>query len=338
MEYKQLFRCIHGSHLYGMSTPDSDTDYKGIFMPKIDELLLGTSPKQLHSTSGHNLSKNGAGDIDEDWYSLPEFIKLACQGETITLDMLHSNTHPDCILRESAIWRFLVENKHRFYSRDMKALVGYARKQASKYGIKGSRMAALEEVNDFLNSQLKDHSRLIGVWDKLPVNDYCKFVKANLQSGEEQVFYEVLGSKFQNTMPYETFQHAITQRWNSYGSRALAAKNNMGVDWKAVSHAIRAAYQLKEVYLEGGITYPLKEREELLAIKLGQKDFLTEVQPLLEELIEEVEVLANESDYPFKVDTKFWDNWLLEVYNGKYEYADMTPQEIIRKRAQKLNW
>ena len=76
----------------------------------------------------------------------------------------------------------------------------------------------------------------------------------------------------------------------------------------------------------------------MLAIKLGQKDFLTEVQPLLEQLIEEVDVLANESDYPFKVDTEFWDNWLLQVYNGRYDYVDLTPQEAIVKRASELGW
>ena len=37
-------KCKHGSHLYGLNTPNSDIDYKGIFMPDLNELLLETSP------------------------------------------------------------------------------------------------------------------------------------------------------------------------------------------------------------------------------------------------------------------------------------------------------
>lgn len=318
MKYKKLFQCIHGSHLYGLDTPASDMDYKGVFMPDIDELLLGKSPKQISESSGNNNSKNSSDDVDVDWYSLPEFIKLACQGETIALDMLHAHTNEGMQLSGSPEWAFIVANKDRFYTKNMKAFLGYAKKQAAKYGIKGSRMGALECVYEETRKYLlaSEKRKLLTIWDQLPLNDYCKIVVDKLKSGEEQEFYEVLGSKYQNSMPLHQFITSIDAKWAAYGERARQAKDNEGIDWKAISHAIRAAYQLKEIYEHGSITYPLHDRDFIRKIKLGECDFLTEAQPALESLIDEVETLSEMSDYPDKVSTIFWDHWLLDVYHA----------------------
>ena len=104
MKYRPLFKCLHGSHLYGLDTPESDKDYKGVFMPDTDELLLGTSPKQISHSTGSDHSKNSSEDTDTTWYSLPEFIKLASQGEIIAIDMLYADTHPECIIQWSPEW------------------------------------------------------------------------------------------------------------------------------------------------------------------------------------------------------------------------------------------
>ena len=47
-----------GAHLYGTATSDSDVDYKGIFMPTKDEVLLGRIPKSHSHSSGKEESKN----------------------------------------------------------------------------------------------------------------------------------------------------------------------------------------------------------------------------------------------------------------------------------------
>jgi predicted nucleotidyltransferase len=36
---------VFGSHLYGTSTEQSDRDYKGIFLPSAQDILLGRIPK-----------------------------------------------------------------------------------------------------------------------------------------------------------------------------------------------------------------------------------------------------------------------------------------------------
>ena len=45
---------------------------------------------------------------------------------------------------------------------------------------------------------------------------------------------------------------------------AKKAAKNEGIDWKAVSHAVRCAYQMKSVYEIGDIRFPLKESPTIL--------------------------------------------------------------------------
>ena len=53
-----LFKTKFGSHLYGLDTPNSDTDYKGIYMPTLSQLLLGTWPKSIRTSTGTAHTKN----------------------------------------------------------------------------------------------------------------------------------------------------------------------------------------------------------------------------------------------------------------------------------------
>jgi len=80
-------------------------------------------------------------------YSLHYFINLACEGETIALDMLH--VPDDKVVEKHPVWDEIVLNRQKFYTKNLKAFVGYARRQASKYGIKGSRLNDIKKVLDF---------------------------------------------------------------------------------------------------------------------------------------------------------------------------------------------
>ena len=124
-----------GAHLYGTATSDSDDDYKGIFMPTKDEVLLCRIPKSHSHSTGKEESKNTKDDIDFEIYSFHYFIKLACDGQTVAMDMLHAPE--EMILQSSNIWKEILKNRHTFYTKNLKSFIDYARRQASKYGIKG---------------------------------------------------------------------------------------------------------------------------------------------------------------------------------------------------------
>jgi len=145
-----IVRMFFGSRLYGTDTEDSDMDYKGVFMPTKSEILLGKIPKGHNSTTKQGTARNTSTDIDEELYSLHYFIELACQGQTVALDMLHANK--ESIITSSPVWENIVLERERFYAKDLKAFVGYAHKQANRYGLRGGRVNTVNEVIKVLES------------------------------------------------------------------------------------------------------------------------------------------------------------------------------------------
>lgn len=309
----KICEIVHGSHLYGLNTPDSDIDLKGVFLPNRKDILLQTAPKSNKFTTGNDLSKNGVNDQDVEFYSLHYFVQLALKGEMIAFDMLHAPVQ-SC----DSVWRALVQNREWFYNKNVKSYLGYCRKQAAKYGVKGSRLSELREVIEAterlirLNPDL-NHQKLAEIVDYLPVGEYV--YPSSDEYGNR--YYEVLGSKHQDTTKIEHFVKRINFVYNKYGDRAKKAEQNEGIDWKAVSHAYRAGYQLKQLFTEGTMTFPIPNRDEVLSIKLGEKDFNGYVKPKLEDLISEVEQMAIDSDLPSKPDRKSAESFVANVY---YDY------------------
>lgn len=52
MSVNKIVEMAHGSHLYGLETENSDMDYKGIYLPKLDDVLLGKDAGEIRSSTG----------------------------------------------------------------------------------------------------------------------------------------------------------------------------------------------------------------------------------------------------------------------------------------------
>jgi len=320
---KTVMETVFGSHLYELQTPTSDRDYKGIFIPHPRDILLGTAPKAIDTSTGNKHSKNGVDDVDRQMYSLKKFISLACDGDTVALDMLHATD--DKLVANSEVWQYIRANRWRFYTTELTGLFGYVRKQAAKYGVKGSRLAALREVYEVLQvtedtiygitsrESTKRPKKVVDIIHLLPQNEFCRFIKDETMKSGCQQFYEVLGRKFQYTISVAEMKKSLYKLWDEYGERARQAEANEGIDWKALSHALRGGYQLISIFRDGDIVYPLKESEFIKRVKTGGAKF-SEVQEELEHAMQEVERLAAVSQYPKQVDREFWDNFVESVY------------------------
>jgi hypothetical protein len=296
-----------GAHLYGTATSDSDVDYKGIFMPSKDEVLLGRIPKSHSHSTGKDESKNTKNDIDVEIYSFHYFIKLACDGQTVAMDMLHAPE--DMILQSSNIWKKIIKNRQKFYTKNLKSFIDYARRQASKYGIKGSRINAALQVLELLKKE-DPSKKMRELWDELPRVEHCYDIASD-PNGMRQ--YQVCGKSFQESATIGYVIPIIEKFYNDYGRRAKLAAENKNIDWKAISHALRAAYQTKEILTENNLIFPLKMAPFLMKVKQGKLDYLTEVAPVLESLMEEVEKLSQRSTLPETVDRKFWDQFICDA-------------------------
>lgn len=286
-----------GSHMYGLNGPTSDRDYKGIFLPDERELLLANYPKSINKPARKDGMKNGVDDVDREWYSLHYFVKMACEGQTTALDMLHARV--EHLVSRSDAWFDLVFYRKKFYTKNLQSFVGYAKRQAAKYGIKGSRLATANEMVRLLRC-LPDYERLEKARHLLPFLEHM--------SADDE-FITICGMKFgwRTYIPY--VRDRVELFVERYGERARLAEANQGVDWKAISHAYRAAYQCRAIFEYGDYEYPLRETEHLLQIKNGfvhAKEAIAQ----LDELCTQVETLAEKSTLPIEADKTYWDDWL----------------------------
>jgi len=304
---KTIVKMVFGSHLYGTATSDSDKDFKGIFMPSKEQIFLGHIPKSYNSTTKQGAEKNTSEDVDTEIYSLHYFIKLACEGQTVALDMLHA---PDNMIIESSdVWKAIVKNREKFYTKNLKAFIGYAKRQASKYEIKGSRLNATAKVIKLLS--VRDESeKMKTIWNQLPTEEHLYMIETNRNSVRQ---YQICGKIIQETTKIGYVLDILTKFYETYGKRAKEAAENKNIDWKAVSHALRAAYQVQELLQDGTITFPLKKAPFLRAVKQGEFDYKRIVAPTLELVMSHVETLSKTSTLPKKADRKFWDNFIIET-------------------------
>jgi hypothetical protein len=129
--------------------------------------------------------------------------------------------------------------------------------------------------------------------------------------------YQVCGKSFQESATIGYVIPILEKFYNDYGRRARLAAENKNIDWKAISHALRAAYQTKEILIENNLIFPLKMAPFLMKVKQGKFDYLTEVAPVLESLMEEVEELSLSSTLPETVDRKFWDQLICDAIESE---------------------
>lgn len=85
-----LYEVVHGSHLYGTNTSDSDLDIKGVYAPYSYDVLCGEEPA-LNVISEANKGDNEKSDkdtVERKYYSLAKFYHLLSKGDIGCTEML----------------------------------------------------------------------------------------------------------------------------------------------------------------------------------------------------------------------------------------------------------
>lgn len=303
-----------GSHLYGTATKDSDLDVKAVHLPGATELLLQRAPKVVSSqTKADRHAKNTADDVDYESFSLQRFLGFVAEGQTVALDMLFA---PDFSFMSEphAIWREIQANKDRLLTRRYAAFVGYCRTQANRYGIRGSRVAAsraaltlLAEAEVVLGTAAKLREIAPAIEEMTAKTEHMALVDQTMQSGVDVRHWEVCGRKMPYTASIKSAHEIVERIVKEYGHRALQAERNEGVDWKAVSHAVRIGRQAIEVLETGNVAFPRADAAHLLAIKTGQLPYAV-VSEEIEQLLAQIEVAAGASSLPESPDFAWIDD------------------------------
>ena len=312
-----------GSHLYGTATPESDLDLKGVYLPEAHDILL----QRVKATVTSNRvkaagEKNEAGDVDSEFYSLQRYLDLLAEGQTVALDMLFA---PDAVMTTSPSpwWREIQASGHQLISKRATSFVQYCRQQANKYGIKGSRVAAARKVLAMLTTAQKrlgntGKLELIAAQlaDLAATTAHVALVDLPSPGDRPVRHLEVCDRKISFSASLKMGREIAERLVNEYGQRALQAERNEGVDWKALSHAVRIGREALELFQRGRITFPLPYADHILSIKRGLVPYKT-VAMEIEQLLEDVEAAASASSLPEEPDQTLIEDLVTRAHMQK---------------------
>lgn len=316
----QIIEMVFGSHLYGTDTPSSDRDYKAVYIPSARDIALQkVNDVIVTQTRTDNALgvRNGADDVDTETFALHKYLKLLAQGQTVALDMLFC-PRDKMIGTPDYIWEGIFENRHKVISRKADSFIGYCRQQANKYGIKGSRMNECEIVMTFFSERLnKPLAKVIEHQEELKQlvigMEHTNIIDISNPNGVVVEHLECCQRKCPFTVTVKEAYKIYAGLFDRYGERTKLAKTNEGIDWKAMSHAVRVGEQAIELLTTGFVTFPRPNAEYLKDIKTGKLPFV-EVGAYIEQLFVEVEQASVASTLPAEADQQFIDDLVFNVY------------------------
>jgi hypothetical protein len=324
-----VVRVLFGSHLYGTNTPTSDMDYKAVHVPDARSILLQNVQDSVHNFRPKaEGQKNEPGDVDEESYSLQRYLKLLADGQTVAIDMLFA---PDsCLLHKSELWDYIRKNKGRLLTKKSVAFVGYCRTQANKYGIKGSRVKAVADAANIFqtwSNQLRPGAKVSEIATVLEglIGDHTRIVVKETTPGRTETYFDCCNRLvgFNNTL--KEAATIYSRIYDNYGARARQAQDNEGIDWKALSHAVRVGQEAIELLTTRNVTFPLPNAAHILDIKQGKLPY-QQVAEEIEQLLVDVEVASAASDLPDNVDREFIDDLVCR------EHLRMTKRVFLPSR------
>jgi hypothetical protein len=295
-----LFEVISGSKSFGLNTPSSDTDIKGVYyLPKENFFGLHYIPQISNETN------------DEVYYEIGRFVELLLKNNPNILEILA--TPEDCILYKDPLMEKL--RLEDFLSKLCKdTFAGYAVTQ-----IKKARGLNKKIVNPMAKEKksLLDFCYILEGYDTvaLPVflaenhwvQEQCGLISLPNSKGMFALFYDktkTLGYKgiiqketsnevslssipkgeapvgylSYNQDGYSKYCKEYTDYWDWIAKRNEERYNTnqqhgKNYDSKNMMHTIRLLQTAAQILATGKLNIRVKNREELLSIKAGEKEY-----------------------------------------------------------------
>ena len=342
---KLIYLSQYGSHLYGLNTENSDLDFRGVYIPTLEDIILKKDKDEINEeleikiTPGSEMDEDGdiifnpgfieKKKVDVKIFSLQKFITLCSKADTNALDLLFSvnNSYIEQYFSVGGIL-YLLENRDKLINTDrLESPITYAFRQATKYSIKGERrqvmLDLLKDVNTYLsldttpaNVSLSRFMRDFIYKDGTPViNQYIdgKHVKIDIldNKGKEEKYLYVCGVQHQFNLELKRFAQRLEEKINKEYTSQRTKDAADGNDWKALSHALRVLLEVKELLSFGTINFPLKDSQFLLDVKLGKIDRDT-VDTFFEFELSTILENVQANKLGWKYDQDFWNEFILK--------------------------
>lgn len=337
-----LFEAVSGSKAYGLATPASDTDIRGVFVLPEEEYFGLNYVEQLSNESN-----------DIVYYELKRFVELLSKNNPSMLELL--NMPEDCILYQHPLYAlFKAED---FLSRQCQAtFAGYALTQVKR--AKGLNKKIVNPVEQERKSVL-DFCYVAQGQGAVPVKEYLE--EMNLRQEEtalakiphmheayglyhhpEESFKGIVQSEKANDVSlssipkglqplavisfnksgyskyckeYKAYWEWVEKRNDARYQNTLTHGKNY--DAKNMMHTFRLLDMAEEIARSGEITVRRPNREFLLKIKSGAFEY-EELLKIAEERIAGMDVLYSQSGLPESPDMAKINRTLVAVRKKFY--------------------
>ena len=337
-----IFECISGSRAYGLDTPTSDTDIRGVFiLPK----------ESFYSLDYIDQVNNESNDIV--YYELRKFIDLCSNNNPNILELL--NVPEECVLYKHPIFDEI--KLDYFLSRQCeKSFANYAYAQIKKARglekkivnpVEKERKSVLDfcfvyekgksmPLKVFLDihnikqencgvaniAHLKDCNNLYHSLE-IPYKGVIRSGRANdialssIPKGEDSI-----GMLFFNKDGYSTYCKKYKEYWDWVGKRneeryKTTVSHGKNYDSKNMMHTFRLLHMAKEIASERTINVKRSDRDFLLDIKKGKFEY-DELVSWAEKRKQELEELYATSNLPEKPNLKKINGLLVKLRDGFY--------------------
>lgn len=249
-----ILKFASGSHAYGTTTPNSDRDYIGIFMPN-EEYILGNKvceSVEIRTNPSSSGKQNTKDDTDTILYSLPKYLKLLSANNPTVIETLF---YPDnCVLFCNQLGQKLLDNRMLFPSKKVKwTFSGYAVSQKKSLTHKKERWEAigkgLVKLEEWIQQGCTTLPQRLDLTSKLT------------EKGTWGIYEKGASCDY--------VQFHLLREVNSYGHRVEDLKK-YGFSLKFASHLIRLLDEGLQFLVEGKLDLPLPNNNLVRDIKLGK--------------------------------------------------------------------
>ena len=313
-----LYVTRFGSKLYGTNTPSSDDDYKVIYLPSKESMLLNDWERSFHFNTNSDNTRNTSEDIDMEFKSIHYFLAEVKRGDTGALDVAYSFTNDFAVIYKDPRMDEFFDNVNKFYDvRNMRSYLGYAQGQALKYSVKGERLYVLERAVKWL----EEHPEYTRKKTSTFADDFLKECSYDTFCclSKDGKYIHLLGADYMLTNEYDYFLKSLRSKRDKYGERARKIMESFesgsdSADWKALSHAYRCLLQAEELVMTGSLKFPLKCADLVKEVKAGKWKF-EDVTKAIDEYLGVVNELLTNPELKSNLDEEFARQFVLNLYN-----------------------
>ncbi len=293
-----IYETVHGSQAYGLATPTSDVDVKGVLVGPASWYhgFVG-GPEQVELSPDHVR------------YELRKYFRLAAAANPTVLELLW--TPPACHLHMTPAGEQLLACREQFLSLRVKdSFCGYAMSQLGR--IRTHRKWVLHPPAG------EPQRRDFGLPDRQQVSrDQLGAAEAML--ADERLSPADLGTNFLDLLERERRYRSARKEWDAYRAwqktrnpRRSALEAEFGYDTKHALHLVRLLRMGQEIVATGQVRVHRDDRDELLAIKAGVLSY-DELMAQAESLSQAVIAAAQSSPLPAAPDEAALDQRCCEI-------------------------